>query len=78
MSYALGFGAFVSILTDALLPSSVAVGAYLILSQWMIINALYFSPPQVEFNSFGDILNVFKREVGEKLFAPMSNPKLSI
>ena len=60
MPYAVGFGSFVSILTDALLPSSVAVGAYLILSQWMIINALYFSPPEVEFNSIGDILKIFR------------------
>ena len=67
MSYAVGFGAFVSILTDALLPSSVAVGSYLILSQWMIINALCFSPPEIEFNSFGDILMIFKGDERKKM-----------
>ena len=60
MSYSVGFGAFVSILTDALLPSSVSVGAYLILSQWMIINALCFSPPEATFKNFSDIANIFK------------------
>lgn len=67
MSYAIGFGAFVSILTDALLPSSVSVGAYLLLSQWMIINALCFSPPEVEFHSLADLTKVFKGEERKKM-----------
>jgi hypothetical protein len=67
MSYALGYGAFVSITTDILLPTSVSIGGYLLISQWMIINALYHSPPEVEFTSFADILNIFKGDERKKL-----------
>ena len=56
MSYALGYGAFVSIMTDIILPPSMSIGGYLLISQWMIINALYHSPPKIEFNSLSEIL----------------------
>jgi hypothetical protein len=47
MSYSLGFGAFVSIATDIILPSPLSISGYLLISQWMIINALYYNPPAI-------------------------------
>jgi hypothetical protein len=60
MSYAMGYGAFVSIVTDVLLPSPFSIGGYLLLSQMMIINAMCHTPPTIEFNSFGDIFKALK------------------
>ena len=45
----MGYGTFISVVTDVLLPSSVSIGGYLLISQWMVINALYYSMPEVEF-----------------------------
>lgn len=47
MPYCLGYGAFVSIFANVILPPSMSIGGYLLISQWMIINALYHTPPQV-------------------------------
>lgn len=60
MSYAMGYGAFVSVVTDVLLPSPLSIGAYLLLSQMMIINTMHHTPPAVEFNSLGDIFKALK------------------
>lgn len=49
MSYAMGYGAFVSVMSNVVLPSSMSIGGYLLISQWMIINALCHSPPNIEF-----------------------------
>lgn len=52
MAYSLGYGFFVSLVSNVLLPSTMSIGGYLLISQWMIINAICHSPPAVEFNSF--------------------------
>ena len=67
MAYAMGYGAFVSITCDILLPTSLSIGGYLLISQWMVINALYHSLPEVEFNSFIDIVQIFKGDSRKKL-----------
>ena len=58
MPYCLGYGFFVSLATRIILPSSMAIGGYLLISQWMIINALYHTPPQIQLHSFEDIFRV--------------------
>ncbi len=45
LAYCLGYGLFVSLAVDILLPSSMKTGGYLLISQWMIINALCHTPP---------------------------------
>jgi len=60
MSYCLGFGALVSITIDIVIPSYLSISGYMLISQWMIINALYYNPPAIEFNSFADIVKIFK------------------
>lgn len=68
MSYCLGYGFFVSVVTNVMLPPSMSIGGYLLISQWMIINALYHTPPHKEFSSFDDIRKVlFNREERRKL-----------
>jgi hypothetical protein len=68
MAYSLGYGFFVSITTNVMLPPSMSIGAYLLISQWMIINALYHTPPQKEFSSFSEIILVLtNREERRKL-----------
>jgi len=67
MSYALGYGAFVSVVTNIILPTSMSIGGYLLISQWMIINALCHTPPIVEFNSFADIIRMLNPEERKKL-----------
>lgn len=52
LPYALGYGFFVSLMTNIVLPSSMNIGGYLLISQWMIINALSHSPPHKKFTSF--------------------------
>jgi hypothetical protein len=58
MSYALGYGAMVSVLTNVFLPPSMSIGAYLLLSQWMIINAIIHSPPANKITSFAMLVQV--------------------
>lgn len=58
LAYCLGYGSFVSVVTNVMLPPSMSIGGYLLISQWMIINALYHTPPQKEFNSFAEIYQV--------------------
>jgi hypothetical protein len=68
LAYCLGYGFFVSIVTNVMLPPSMSIGGYLLISQWMIINALYHTPPQKEFNSFAEIYEVLSsREERRKL-----------
>ena len=68
MPYCLGYGAFVSIVANVVLPPSMSIGGYLLISQWMIINALYHTPPQIEFHSFREILDVlYSREKRRRL-----------
>jgi hypothetical protein len=47
MSYAMGYGAFVSVVTNIMLPTSMSIGGYLLISQWMIINAFCHTPPEI-------------------------------
>jgi hypothetical protein len=43
--YNVGFGMFVTVVSDLLLPKTLSTGAYMMISQFMIINALLHSPP---------------------------------
>ena len=57
-----------SIVTNVLLPSTMSIGGYLLISQMMIINAFCHTPPEVEFNSFAEIFNILgKRSERRKL-----------
>lgn len=49
LAYMLGYGLFVSVVCNFLLPPSLARPAYFLLSQWMIINAVLHSPPSTAF-----------------------------
>lgn len=51
MAYCLGYGFPVSFITNWLLPPSFSIGGYLLISQYMIVNALCHSPPKITFNS---------------------------
>lgn len=44
----LGYGFFVSVLCNVCLAGDLSRGAYFIASQWMIINCLLYSPPEIE------------------------------
>lgn len=52
MAYCLGYGFPVSFITNWLLPPSFSIGGYLLISQYMIVNALCHSPPNITFKSF--------------------------
>lgn len=51
MSYMVGYGFTVSVVCNLVLAGSYATGAYLILSLWMLINSVIYSPPEVKFTS---------------------------
>jgi hypothetical protein len=46
MAYNLGYGLFVSIMVNIVLQNTISMAGYLLMSQWMIINAMIHSPPQ--------------------------------
>jgi hypothetical protein len=48
----LGYGFFVSFVCNVCLSGDLSRGAYFVISQWMIINCLLYSPPEVEVKSF--------------------------
>lgn len=58
MSYCLGYGLFVSVVANIILPPSLSITGFLLISQWMIINAICHSPPEIEFHSFQEIWEV--------------------
>lgn len=45
IAYMLGYGFFISFVCNVCLSGDFSRGAYFVLSQWMIINCLLFSPP---------------------------------
>ena len=51
LSYCIGYGLPVSFIVTMVLPSSMATGTYLLISQYMIINAMAHSPPHAIFTS---------------------------
>jgi hypothetical protein len=73
MSYAMGYGAFVSVVTNIMLPTSMSIGGYLLISQWMIINALCHTPPDIEFNSLGEIIKVLTKSEERRKLASAYN-----
>lgn len=62
MSYMIGYGLTVSVVCNLVLSGSYATGAYLILSLWMLINSVIYSPPEAHFKSIEDVLRVFAKE----------------
>ena len=46
LPYMLGYGLFVSIVCNWILIGTWARGAYFLISQWMMINCVIFSPPE--------------------------------
>lgn len=62
MSYMIGYGLFVSLVCNYFLAGSLATGAYLVLSLWMLINSIMYSPPMIEFKSIDDIIKIFASE----------------
>jgi len=47
MSYMIGYGFCVSVFCNYFLSGSFSTGAYLIMSLWMLINSVTYSPPIV-------------------------------
>lgn len=47
ISYMIGYGLTVSFVCNYCLSGSYATGAYLIMSLWMLINSVIYSPPIV-------------------------------
>lgn len=47
MAYMLGYGFTVSVVCNYFLSGSLSTGAYLIISLWMLINSVVYSPPLV-------------------------------
>lgn len=62
MSYMVGYGFTVSVVCNYFLSGSMATGAYLVLSLWMLINSVIYSPPLIQFNSFDDILKILANQ----------------
>jgi hypothetical protein len=58
MAYMIGYGFTVSVVCNYVLSGSLSTGAYLIMSLWMLINSVVYSPPLVQFNSKDDIVRV--------------------
>lgn len=56
----LGYGFVVSFICNLLLSGIYSTAAYLIISLWMLINTIVYSPPEVDFRSFKDIIDVLK------------------
>jgi hypothetical protein len=64
LPYCMGYGLFVSLVANIILPSTMAIGGFLLISQIMIINAICHAPIEMEFHSFSEIFNVvFHRSV---------------
>lgn len=55
----MGYGFVVSVACNYVFTGSYATGAYLLLSLWMIINTVVYSPPIIEFNSIEDVKKIF-------------------
>lgn len=51
----LGYGFFVSFICNVCLSGDLSRGAYFIISQWMIINCLLYSPPEKNFTNFSEV-----------------------
>lgn len=47
LPYMLGYGFFVSVVCNVILSGSMARGVYFIMSEWMIINCIIYSPPEI-------------------------------
>jgi len=61
MSYMIGYGLTVSFVCNYVLSGSFSTGAYLIMSLWMLINSVIYSPPLVEFHSVDDVVKYFSK-----------------
>ena len=61
LPYMLGYGLVVSIVCNVVLKGIFSSAAYFILSQWMIINCVIFSPPEVEFKSWDHVMEVIRK-----------------
>lgn len=64
----LGYGFFISFICNFLLSGVFATAAYLLISLWMLINTIIYSPPVVQFNSMADVINIFKETKKRKTY----------
>ena len=55
LAYSMGFGLFVSFMANIVLPASLSISGFLLISQWMIINAIIFTPPDKDFSSLDEV-----------------------
>lgn len=67
----LGYGFMVSFVTNIMLSGDIARGLYLLISQWMIINVVLYSPPEV--NTEEDIETLRGVLVGSKERSSLKN-----
>lgn len=56
LAYMLGYGFFVSLVCNVLLSGEWARGMYFLISQWMIINCILFSPTDKEFENWDELV----------------------
>lgn len=59
--YMLGYGFMVSIVTNFFFTGSLSVGLYFMISQWMIINTVLFSPPDLNEGTNDRIIDLMLR-----------------
>ena len=67
MSYMIGYGFTVSVVCNYFLSGPFSTGAYLIMSLWMLINSVLYSPAVVEFKTKDDIVKLLTKEGERKL-----------
>jgi hypothetical protein len=66
IAYMIGYGFTVSLICNYVLSGPFSTGAYLIMSLWMLINSVVYSPPLVQFESKEDILRIFANSAERK------------
>ena len=67
-AYMFGYGFVISVICNYFLEGIYATAAYLIISLWMLINTIVFSPPEVKFNNLNDVVEIIFKKYKQRKF----------
>ncbi len=67
-AYMLGYGFVISFICNYFLEGVYATAAYMIISIWMLINTIVYSPPEVTFNNYNDIIQTIFKKYKQRKF----------
>ena len=66
--YMFGYGFVISVICNYFLEGIYATAAYLIISLWMLINTIVFSPPEAKFNNLNDVVEILFKKYKQRKF----------